>query len=555
MASRKPASNAKTTPRKRDGGGRRKAVHGKRGANNELQFQVLIDAVKNYAIYMLDPKGYVSTWNSGAEQAKGYTADEIIGRSFECFYTEEDRAAGVPKRVLATAAKEGKFDDDGWRVRKDGTRFYAHAHIERINDPTGKLIGFAKVTRDVTEERESAAFMEQARERLAQAQKMEAVGQLTGGIAHDFNNLLMVIIGNLELIEKGLNTPKPGTEANMRRQVANALSGARRGATLTARLLAFARRQALKPAILDVNKFIGAEVEFLQRSLGEAVQIEAIGAGGLWPVEVDANQLEAALLNLAVNARDAMSSGGGKLTIEANNVFLDRDYARANPEVIPGQYVMISVSDTGAGMDRQTLERAFEPFFTTKETGVGSGLGLSQVYGFVKQSGGHIKIYSEPGEGTAVKIYLPRAANNREEETRPPSEREAVGAGEVVLVVEDDDDVRQYLVGILGDMGYRVEEAADGETALKRIGREPDVDLLLTDVVMPVMNGRELMRRAHEIRPGLNVLFMTGYSRNAIVHQGRLDPGVELVQKPVSQAELASRVRDVLDAAPPVRKK
>ena len=521
---------------------------------SNVQFRILVNAVKEYAIYLLDSEGRITTWNSGAEQIKGYRAKEIIGKNFSRFFTEDDRKAGLPLRILRDATVAGKSQGEGWRVRKDGSRFWASTVIQRIDDEYGKLIGFAKVTRDVTERREAEQLLERARERLLQAQKMEAIGQLTGGVAHDFNNLLMVITGNLGLIQKNLETPGPAADANMRRQVANAMRGAKRGATLTERLLAFSRRQALKPVPLDANKFITSEVEFLQRSLGETVEVAAIGAGGLWQIEVDANQLEAALLNLAVNARDAMANGG-KLTIEASNAFLDHEDARGNPAGLPGQYVMISITDTGTGMKRETVERAFEPFFTTKESGQGTGLGLSQVYGFVKQSGGHVKIYSEFGEGTTVKIYLPRFIGDKSEFEPVQPEEQAVGAGETILVVEDDEDVREYLVGALRALNYRVVEAQDAKAALARIERGDGLDLLLTDVVMPGTNGRELARQAQTLRPKLKVLFMTGYSRNAIVHQGRLDPDVELIQKPVTQSELAARIRDFLDGPKPRRAK
>jgi CheY-like chemotaxis protein len=319
---------------------------------------------------------------------------------------------------------------------------------------------------------------------------------------------------------------------------------------LTQRLLAFSRQQPLDPKPLDVNKFIAAEVEFLQRSLGETIEVEAVGSAGLWPVEVDAHQLGAALLNLAVNARDAMPNGG-KLTIETSNALLDQDYCSANPEVIPGQYVMIAVSDNGTGMTKEVADRAFEPFFSTKGAGQGTGLGLSQVYGFIKQSKGHIKLYSEVGEGTTVKIYLPRLLqeiDRRDEEEQAAEVVEGPGH-ETILLVEDDRDVRAYLVEVLRDLNYRVLSAHDAVSALGLI-KEGDIriDLLLTDVVLPGMNGRQLAEQAKNRRPGLKVLFTTGYSRNAIVHQGRLDPGVAMIQKPITQEGLAARIRDLLDA-------
>jgi CheY-like chemotaxis protein len=379
---------------------------------------------------------------------------------------------------------------------------------------------------------------------------MEAVGQLTGGVAHDFNNLLTIVIGNLETTQRHLGALTDGVASRLKRSLDNAMRGAQRAATLTQRLLAFSRQQPLDPKPLDVNKFIAAEVEFLQRSLGEMIEVEAVGSAGLWSVEVDAHQLEAALLNLAVNARDAMPDGG-KLTIETSNAFLDHDYCSTNPEVIPGQYVMIAVSDNGTGMTENVVERAFEPFFSTKSVGQGSGLGLSQVYGFIKQSKGHVKIYSEFGEGTTVKIYLPRLLQDIERSDEEEQNVESLeGSGqETILLVEDDRDVRAYLVEVLRDLNYRVLSAHDAVSAFGLINeRDIRIDLLLTDVVLPGMNGRQLAEQAKNRRPGLKVLFTTGYSRNAIAHQGRLDPGVAMIQKPITQDVLATRIRDLLDA-------
>jgi len=374
---------------------------------SERHFQLLVQAIKDYAIFMLDPQGRITTWNSGAERIKGYRAEEIIGEHFSRFYTEEDQREDAPTRSLLRAATEGGHEAEGWRVRKDGSRFRASVVIDPICDDAGKLIGFATVTRNITERHLAQEMLDQAREQLPQWQKMEAIGQLTGGVAHDFNNLLTIVIGNLETAQRHLGALSGGVASRLKRSLDNAMRGAQRAAPPAQRLLAFSKQAALHSKPLDVNKFIAAEVEFLQRSLGETIEVEAVGSAGVWPVEVDAHQLGAALLNLAVNARDAMPNGG-KLTIETSNALLDQDYCRANPEVIPGQYVMIAVSDNGTGMTKDVVDRAFEPFFSTKGVGKGTGLGLSQVYGFIKQSKGHIKIYSEVGEGTIVKIYLPR---------------------------------------------------------------------------------------------------------------------------------------------------
>ncbi|HEX5327049.1 MAG TPA: ATP-binding protein [Acetobacteraceae bacterium] len=387
---------------------------------------------------------------------------------------------------------------------------------------------------------------EQIEAALRQAQKMEAIGQLTGGVAHDFNNLLQVILGNLERLQRRTRDTDPQSA----RLAASAMRGADRAAILTHRLLAFSRRQPLAPRTLEANKLVAEMSELLSRTIGESIQMHTVLAGGLWLCFADANQLESALLNLAVNARDAMP-GGGRLTIETANAHLDEAYARAaSDDISPGHYVMIAVTDTGTGMPAEVLAKAFEPFFTTKDIGQGTGLGLSQVYGFVRQSGGHVKIYSEPGQGTTVKLYLPRLVAAERPPVRSP-ERESIPSGdlsETILVVEDQDDVRALTGATLRDLGYDVIEAADGAAALRVIKRGATVRLLFTDIGLPGgLNGRELADEARRRRPDLAVLFTTGYARNAIVHHGRLDPGVEFLGKPFSELELARKVRDVLD--------
>ncbi len=515
---------------------------------SEARFRRLVDAVVDYAIFQLDPDGIVATWNSGAQRIKGYAAADIIGRHFSTFYTEEDRAAGLPAKALAAARRDGRYDAEGWRVRNDGTKFWALVVIDAIRDEQGNLLGFAKVTRDMTERMQTQQALRDAQEQLAAAQRMEAIGQLSGGIAHDFNNLMMIVIGNLENAQRQTKSAEAASP-NLQRAINNAMRGAQRAAALTSRLLAFSRRQPLNPKPLDTNKFLTATSEFLQRSLGETIDIAMVGAPGLWQIEADPNHLESALVNVAINARDAMP-GGGKVTIEATNVFADEGYCRVNPELSPGQYVLICISDTGCGMPADVLNRAFEPFFTTKEIGQGTGLGLSQVYGFVKQSGGHIKIYSEVDHGTTVKIYLPRYANQIVEEEQENFGPEPSENGETILVVEDDNELRSYLLEVLRGLGYRVLSAPHAQAALPILEQKATpVHLMLTDVVMPSMNGRELGRRAQQLRPGLRVLYMTGYSRNAVVHHGRLDEGVELLEKPITQNALAARVRSMLDRA------
>ncbi|MFY9952428.1 PAS domain S-box protein [Bradyrhizobium sp.] len=524
-------------------------------AHNELleserRYRRLIEAVVDYAIFQLDPAGNVTTWNPGAQRIKGYDPDEIIGQHFSRFYTPEDIQLGVPKLALAEAAKQGRFEAEGWRMRKDGSRFWASVVIDRITDEAGELVGFAKVTRDVTERKQAQDELQRVQQQLAASQKLEAVGQLSGGIAHDFNNLLMIVLGNLETAER--NSRGSANSQNLQRALANAKRGAQRAAALTSRLLAFSRRQALDPHPINLNNFLNGLQEFLQRTLGERIEVQTVGSAGLWSIEADTNHLESAIINLGINARDAMPDGG-KLTVEAVNVLADEDYCRANPELYPGQYVIVCVTDTGSGMTADVLNHAFEPFFTTKEPGQGTGLGLSQVYGFVKQSGGHVKIYSEVGHGTSIRMYFPRyhgearPIESDADELRPEGERL-----ETILVVEDDADLRAYVSEILRDLNYRVVVASSAQAALTiLLQEEPKVDLVLTDVVMPGINGREMGRRAQEIRPGIKILYMTGYSRNAVVHQGRLDERVELLEKPISQAKLALRVREMLDRLHP----
>jgi len=398
-------------------------------------------------------------------------------------------------------------------------------------------------TRGFYAESERRELAEQA---LRQSQKMEAVGQLTGGVAHDFNNLLTIIIGNLGIAKRGV------VEARAERALNNALVGAERAAQLTQRLLAFSRRQPLNPRVLDVDKLIVSISDLLARTLGENIKLEAIGAAGLWKVEVDASELESTLLNLALNARDAMPEGG-KLTIETSNAYLDDEYCRQHEGLTPGQYVLIAITDSGAGMSSETIDRAFEPFFTTKEAGKGTGLGLSQVYGFMKQSNGHVKIYSEPGEGTTIKLYLPRRDRDEAALSRDDDIGSEQGRGETILIVEDDDGVRQYASEILRDLNYQIIEAKDSATALRLLDAEKKFDLLLTDVVLPGKNGRELATEVESRRPGTKVIFMTGYSRNAIVHHGRLDPGTELIQKPLVERVLARKIRQVLDSGSSAR--
>jgi PAS domain S-box-containing protein len=504
---------------------------------SESRFRLLVESVTDYAIYMLDPQGFIIKWNPGAERLKGYTAPEILGQHFSRFYTEEDRASGIPAKTIAAVTESGKYEMEGWRVRKDGSTFWASVVIEAIRNPESELIGFAKVTRDLTSKRA-------AEDQLRQAQKMEAVGQLTGGVAHDFNNLLTIISGNLDILHRRL-TERGDTQ--LQRYVTFAMNGAARGAALTHQLLAFSRRQPLDPKAVSVNNLITAISEMIRRTLPENIAVETVLSGGVWATYIDPNQLENSLLNLAVNARDAMPDGG-KLTIEAANVFLDDNYAYREG-ISPGQYVGIFVSDTGSGMTPEVLSQAFDPFFTTKRIGQGTGLGLSQVYGFVKQSGGHVKIYSEHGAGTTVRIYLPRLiSSDSHAEIESAQSTVARGEGESILVVEDEEDVRAFVVETLQDLGYRVLDAPDGRAGLQLLDANSEISLLFTDVVLPGgMTGRQLADEAVRRRPALKVLFTSGYARNAIVHHGRLDSGVQLITKPFAVVDLAAKIRQVLD--------
>ena len=516
----------------------------RRAADEELRaseerFRLLVQSVTDYAIYMLDPKGNVSSWNPGAERFKGYAAAEIMGAHFSRFYTEEDQAAETPRIALETAEREGRFEAEGWRVRKDGSRFWASVIIDPIRNDRDELVGFAKVTRDLTEKR---AIEEQ----LRQSQKMEAVGQLTGGLAHDFNNLLTGISGSLELLQVRLAQGRTG---EIDRYVLAAQGAVKRASTLTHRLLAFSRRQTLDPQPTNVNRLLGALEELIRRTVGPAITLDVVGTSGLWPTLVDPNQLENAVLNLCINARDAMPEGG-TLTIETANKWIDERAARKH-DLPPGQYVSVCVTDTGTGMTPDVVARAFEPFFTTKPLGDGTGLGLSMIYGFARQSGGQVRIYSEVGQGTTMCIYLPRhgEAGTIDEDVAALGLPEPMGDGEVVLMIDDEPTIRMLIAEVLSDAGYGVIEAADGPAGLRVIESNARIDLLITDVGLPAgMNGRQVADAARVVRPDLKVLFITGYAENAVVGGGRLDKGMYVMSKPFQMEQLANRIQEIIQS-------
>jgi PAS domain S-box-containing protein len=508
--------------------------------DDEHQFRMLVQGVADYAIYLLDPQGNITSWNLGGERIKGYRSEEIIGQHFSRFYTAEDRAEGEPARGLAVAARDGRSELEGWRVRKDGTRFWANAVIDAIRDPHGTLIGFAKVTRDLTEKKAAEEALELTRAALAQSQRMEAVGQLTGGVAHDFNNLLTVITNALDLL-----AGPSRDETQKRRIIESAQRAAERGARLTQQLLAFSRRQPLLPGSHNINGLIGGFEAVLRRACPEPIAFELGLSGGPLAANIDAPQFETALLNLVGNARDAMPRGG-RLLITTGMKSIDCADARVMSDIAPGDYVAVCVSDTGEGMPPAVLARACEPFFTTKEIGQGSGLGLSQVYGFVMQTGGHVAIDSTPGSGTTVTLYLPAGTGRAEGYpgcAADPEKRAAVGR---ILVVEDDPEVLDVTVETLRRMDYEVLTASDGPAALAVLQRDADIDILFSDIVMPRgVNGVELARTALRLRPRLRVLLVSGYPMAALPATPALgvDSEFAFLSKPYRGAELAEALR------------
>lgn len=493
---------------------------------SEQRFRMLVEGVRDYAIYMLDPTGLITNWNAGAEAIKGYRADEIVGQHFSRFYTEEDRASGEPQRALQTAVGEGKYEKEAWRVRKDGTRFWASVLIDPIYDDTGVLAGFAKITRDITERRRAQEEIEKAREALAQAQKMEAIGRLTGGVAHDFNNLLTIIRSSVDMLRRATLS-----EEKRARYFDAIADTADRAALLTGQLLAFARRQPLQPELFDVAARIRGLEQIIATSVGSPIKVELDVAGDIGSAEADPNQFETAILNMVINARDAMVDGG-RLKISARTVAsipAVRGHASAR-----GAFVAVSVEDSGTGIEPTTLERIFEPFFTTKEVNRGTGLGLSQVYGFAKQSGGEIDVSSRLGEGTIFTLYLPHAGNGRSESSNGGQMADtAAPTGRArILLVEDNEKVGEFALGLLKELGQSVTWETNAGSALETLeARRGEFDVVFSDVVMPGMNGIELGREIRSRWPDLPVVLTSGYS-HVLAEEG--SHGFPLLQKPYS---------------------
>lgn len=501
-------------------------------SENALQFRLLVEGVTDYAIYMLDPNGFVASWNAGAERIKGYKAEEILGQHFSRFYTEEDRKSNAPARAIETAKREGRFEKESFRLRKDGTRFLAHVVIDPIRDNKGNVIGFAKITRDITEREENRLALERTREQLFQSQKVEAIGKLTGGVAHDFNNLLMVIQSSLELL--GKRTPD---NAQITPLIQNALRATERGTALTHRMLAFARKQDIEQRVIEVPKLIRDIADLLKRSLGPSYDIDCEFENSSLTVYADPNQLESALLNLAFNARDAMATGG-RIKISVRPA---RNPSTALPS---GDYVSIALKDEGHGMDAETLRQATDPFFTTKGVGKGTGLGLSMVQGMAEQSGGTFRLHSRPGAGTTAEILLP-AIDAKAEERIAMDEQASSGTASLVIVAVDDDSlVLMNTTAMLEDLGHTVLEANSAREALELL-KETKVDLMITDHAMPGTTGLQLAKMARERRPDLPILLATGYAE--------IDPsaGIQLprISKPFLQNDLKLAINKVMQKA------
>ncbi|NUT74818.1 PAS domain S-box protein [Pseudomonas sp. C1C7] len=500
---------------------------------SEQQFRLLVQSVTDYAIYMLTPDGYVSNWNPGAQRIKGYRPEEVIGQHFSMFYTAEDREANEPYRTLDIARREGRFENRGWRQRKDGTRFLAHVVVDPIWGDTGTLLGFAKITRDVTEAAQAQQTLEKTREALFQAQKMQAIGQLSGGIAHDFNNLLTVILGNLEIVRK-----RVGDDPRLTRLLDNATQGAQRGVSLTQRMLAFARRQELKAEAVEIPALVQGITGLLRSSLGPSIRIEMHFLPQPEPVLADVNQLELAVLNLATNARDAMPNGGKIVMGTRTEVILDQPHST----LAPGRYVCLSITDTGEGMDEVTLASAMDPFFTTKGVGKGTGLGLSMVHGFIEQMGGRFVLKSEKGQGTTAELWLPvaQAGSLAEAADSAPAAPEVPRLN--VLVVDDDSLVLTSTCLLLEDLGHRVSFADSGAQALRLLESEQHFDLVITDMAMPQMNGAQLAQAIRILMPDLPIILATGFAESI----DGFAAGLPRLSKPFTQNSLVEIIAAAL---------
>lgn len=504
---------------------------------SEQQFSLLVQGVTDYALYMLDPNGIITTWNAGAQRIKGYEPAEVIGRHYSMFFQADDVANHVPQRALATVVSEGRYEGQGWRVRKDGTRFLVHVVIDPIRNEQGELIGYAKITRDVTESVQAQQEIKETREALFQAQKMESLGQLTGGIAHDFNNLLMVILGSLELARK--RVPQ---DSKVQSLLNNAIAGAQRGATLTQRMLAFARRQELDPQPVDVGGLIRNMSDLLCRMLGAGIRVDTQFPLVLRPVLVDMSQLEMAVMNLVINARDAMG-GEGRILISARE-----DSFPGSP---PGsdRLICIAVIDTGPGMSEATLQRAMEPFFTTKGAGKGTGLGLSMVHGLAAQSKGRFVLKSVVGEGTRAELWLPVAeVHSSPQATEPVSTQSPPDTFHVqpldILLVDDDPLVLISTGAMLEDLGHRVTPAAGGQASLACLTQGERFDLVITDMAMPEMNGVELANTLEQLFPALPIILSSGFAEVAV----DLKSALTRLPKPFDQSALARVIADMLRA-------
>jgi PAS domain S-box-containing protein len=501
---------------------------------SERQFSSLVAGVVDYAFIMLDPKGTVASWNTGAERIKGYVADEIIGRHFSQFYTAEDRKNGEPERALAMAVEAGRFEAEAWRLRKDGSLFFANVVIDAIRDESGTLIGFAKITRDITERRNAQEALDRAQAQLAQSQKMEALGQLTGGVAHDFNNLLMVVSGQAQALMRRLTDPK-----NMR-SLESIMAAASRGEALTRQLLTFARRQPQNPHTVNLSQTVTAFHDVLSSSARGKIDLRIDIPQTVWPVSIDIPEFELTLVNLVVNARDAMPEGGS-IVVSGENVTLAGE---ETPEGIKGEFVALTVTDTGSGIPAELLPKIFEPFFTTKTAGKGTGLGLSQAYGFAQQSGGVIGVRSQIDVGTQITLYLPRSLHPIAVAVPTEAADQSAGQGETILVVEDNPDVKAVAVTLLEQLNYRAIAVESAKAALTFLANETPVDLVFSDVMLPGdLDGLGLAEAIAKRYPRLPVLLTSGYAKALT---GR--HGLPILRKPYQLSALAAAIRSTLDS-------